>query len=291
MAALPDAPPPEGGLAALDGDDPGDVGADPAPDSEGARVLADPAAEPPTSPAVAPTSFLEGQAPQALVAAFVAWSITVAPAAFGRGVPTVARALAFASLAAGVAGPFVGVGLPRPLRLGAALGPRRLGRLIGISVFLALATATWLVASPALQPGRLDPARAAIGAVAWGVFALAWSDRWSLGASVPPDPDAPALPARATLPRAAVPLAAAAVLVGLAYTALAWRVRDPDRAALAHVVATGCAVWLLGAAGTVAVARGSNLPRGPRRVSPTALRSVLVLAAAAIGGAILLVLR
>jgi hypothetical protein len=289
MAALPDAPPPEADPAALDGDD---LGApDDAPDREGARALADPAHDPPPPPAAPTVGFLDGQAPQALVAAFVAWSITVAPAAFGRGVPSSARALAFLALAAGIAGPFIGVGLPRPIRLGRGLGPRRLGRLLGISVYLAFATATWLLASAALQPARLDPTRAAIGAIAWGVFALAWSDRWSLGHSPLSDPDAPALPARATLPRAAVPIATAAVLVGVVYTALAWRVRDPDRAALAHVVATGCGVWLLAAAGTVAIARGAAAPRAPRRVTPTALRRVLVLAAVAIGGAILLALR
>ena len=264
---------------------------DAAPDSEGTRVLADPAREQPPALAPAPVAFLDGQAPQALIAAFVAWSITVAPAAFGRGVPAAARAVAFLALAAGAAGPFVAAGLPRPVRVGRALGPRRLGRLIGISLFLALATVTWLLSSASLQPARLDPARAAIGAIAWGVFALSWSDRWSLGLTPPPDPGAPALPTRATLPTAAVPIAGAAVLVAVVYTALAWRVRDPDRAALAHVVATGCAVWLLGAAATVSISRGKPTPRGPRRVSALALRSVLLLVAVALGGAILLAVR
>jgi hypothetical protein len=233
----------------------------------------------------------DGHAPQALLAAFVAWSITLAPAAFGRGVPAIARAVSLVALLAGISGPLVAVGLPRPLRIGAALGPKRLGRLIGISLFLALATTTWLLSSAAIVPARLDPTRAAIGALAWGVFALSWSDRWSLGLAAPLDTAAPALPARATLPFAAVPLAGVAVAVAVSYTALAWRVRDPDRASLAHAVATGCAVWLLSASATVAVARGRRSPRLPRRVSAVAMRSLLVLVAVVIGGALVVAFR
>lgn len=256
-----------------------------------APVNVEPARDEVDASALVPTPFADGHAPQVLVAVLVAWSITIVPAAFGRGVPSVARALALVALAVGLAGPCVAVGFPRPLRLGRALGPRRLGRLLGISLFLALATATWLFSSAAIRPAHLDPARAAIGAVAWGVFALSWSDRWALGRSAPPDSDSPALLARATLPAAAVPIAGAAVLVGVAYTALAWRVRDPARASLAHAVATGCAVWLLSAAATVAIARGKPRPRSARRVTSAALRTLLVLAAVAASGALLLALR
>jgi hypothetical protein len=262
--------------------------ADASPDSDPGPITVLTEAAPEAAPVV---PFLEGQAPQGLVAALIAWSITVAPAAFGRGVPIAARAVAVLALAAGLAGPCVAASVPRPLRLGKRLGPRSIGRALGISGFLALSTVAWLLSSAALQPSRLDPIRAGIGAVSWAVFALAWSDRWSLGAPPVIDERAPSLPARAALPRGALAVSAVAVVAGLAYTVLAWRVRDADRSALSHVVATGCAVWLLGAAGAVATGRGKPPSRLPRRVGAAGLRSVLVLTAVVIGGAVVLALR
>src|SRR5262245_15631864 len=125
---------------------------------------------------------------RSLLAATAAWATTIAPAAFARGTPTVAALLATAALFAAIAGPII------------AHQRRRLGRHIGISVFLVLATATWLSASLALQPARLDPTRAAIGAVAWAVFALSWSNPWKFRRPPATEVGAPALQARATLP-------------------------------------------------------------------------------------------
>ncbi|AUX41513.1 hypothetical protein SOCE26_029270 [Sorangium cellulosum] len=221
----------------------------------------------------------EGRAPQALLAAVVAWMITVAPAAFARGAPTSAGVAATLGFLCGVAAPLLtGV-------------HRRLARHLGISVFLALATLTWLLAAPSLQPSRLDPVRAAIGAIAWGIFALSWRDRWDARRQPEPDAEAPLLQARAHLPPLAVPIVAFGALVSLAVLVLAWRVRDPERALLAQAVAVACAVALVSAASSVAVARGGRPAAGARRLTHHAVRQLLLLIVFAVLGAIMMMLR
>lgn len=221
----------------------------------------------------------EAGLPQTVLAALVAWSVTLAPAAFSRSSPGVAVAIALAALLAGLGGPLLITTRPR------------LSRFIGISLFLSLAVVTWLVASPSIQPGRMDPLRAAIGAVAWGVFALSWNERWTTKATVDADPQAPALPARATLPRLAVPIAAVGVVGALTYIALAWRVRDADRALMAQAVALICAVALVTAAATVSIARGKRHVGGSGRVTSQALRSLILLVTLAVAGAVIIALR
>ena len=221
----------------------------------------------------------EGRAAQATLAALAAWTITVAPAAFARGSPWPARVLAVLALPAGAGAPFL------------AVFRRRLARHIGISSFLALATLSWLLASPAIQPARLDPVRAAIGAVSWGVFALSWRDRWPTGRQLDPDPDAPILQARAHLPPLSVPLAGAGALGGLAVLLVAWRVRDPDRALLAEAAAIACAVALTTAAASVAIFRGRRLPSASRRLTRHAVRPLLLLVTFAVLGAVVMMLR
>lgn len=220
-----------------------------------------------------------GRAPQALLAAIVAWMITVAPAGFGRGAPVFASIAAALAFLCGVAAPLL------------AATHRRVARHLGISVFLALVTLTWLLASPSLQPSRLDPVRAAIGALAWGIFALSWRDRWDVRRQPEPEPDAPLLQARAHLPPLATVIVAFGALVSLAILVLAWRVRDPDRALLAQAVAVACAVALITAASGVAVARGRRHTAGARRLPHRAVRHLVVLIVFAVLGAVAMTLR
>lgn len=215
---------------------------------------------------------------QAMLAALLAWAITVAPAAFSRGSPAEAQIAAALALPCGLAAP--------PL----AITKRRLGRHLGISAFLALVTLTWLLASPAIQPLRLDPIRAGIGAVAWGVFALSWRDRWPSGEPQEPEPDAPALQARSHLPPLATIIAAAGALSALALLFLVWRVREADRALLAQAVAVACAIAVVSAAAEVAIARGRR-SAAPRRFTPHAVRSLLLLVAFAVAGAVIMAIR
>lgn len=221
----------------------------------------------------------ENGPPPTILAAVVAWAITLAPAALARSSPRSAVFFAVAAVLAGVTGPLL---LP--------VHPR-LGRHIGISLFLGLATLTWLLASPTIQPARLDPMRAAIGAVAWGVFALSWNERWKSKMQPEIDPQAPALQARSTLPRLAVPIAGVGILAGLGYLIIAWRVRELDRALFAHALALACAVAVITSAATVAVARGRISSSSSRRLTAQALRPLILLVALAVGGAVLIVLR
>lgn len=266
---------------------------------EGARTEGEPEPEPrppgqggPKEPGAPPAGAASIDAPagvmailserhviRSLLAAIAAWATTIAPAAFARGSPAVASILATTALLAAVAGPIV------------AHQRRRLGRHLGISVFLVLATATWLAASTALQPSRLDPTRAAIGAVAWAVFALSWSNPWKFRRPTAIEAGAPALQARATLPPYAVAIAGVGVASGLACIALAWRIRDGGRALLGQSTALACALALITVSATVAIARGKRQLSGPRRLTGAAIRPLILLATFVIAGAVVLVLR
>ncbi len=227
-----------------------------------------------------PRELSEGRAAPILVASMIAWAITVAPVGFGRGASIAAGLVAILALGAGLGG--------------AILLPKRppLARHVGISAFLGLATLTWLANSAAIHPLRLDPVRGAFGAVAWGVFALAWSERWGPRARVAPaDPDAPSLQARSALAPAAQPIAALGVLASLVYLVFAFRVRDPDRALVAQALALACSVAVVTAASTVATARGKTRSSGGRRLTAPVIRALLFLVTFAIAGAIVTILR
>jgi hypothetical protein len=226
---------------------------------------------------------LGGGAPgQTMLSALVAWAITVAPAAFSRVGAPYARLLSLVALATGVAGPLLRRERPE------------LGRHLGITAFLALCTGAWLGASAALQPARLDPLRAAVGAVAWGAFALSWRDRWSEAPrNVEPsrDGERPLLQARTTLPRGAIPIAAAGVVAAIVLIVLAWNVQDADRALAAHAIAVACAVSVITVAAAVAVNRGKRSSRGSRRFTAPAVKAVLTLLVLVVAGVAILALR
>ncbi len=214
-----------------------------------------------------------------LLAGLLAWSITVAPAAFGHGSGLRSTALGVLDLLAGVLGPALVAARPR------------LGRHVGISAFVALATLAWLSSSLAIHPQRLDPIRGVFGALAWGVFALSWSERWAKSPPVPTDADAAALQPRTTLPRLAVPIASAGVAAAIVLIALAWRLVDPDRALVAQAVAVGAAVGVVSAAATVATSRGRRRSSSGRRFTSAAVRNLVLFAVVAVAGAILVALR
>jgi hypothetical protein len=233
----------------------------------------------------------EGSTAPTLTAVVIAWALTLAPSGFGRGASWPATVLCVAALGAGLGGPLLA-------RTGVTAGasppnPRaRMGRHVGISLFVALATATWLVGDHAIHPLRLDPIRGLFGAVAWGVFALSWSERWGSSAEAEPiDPEAPLLLPRAALPMLATTIATVGVLLALAYLALGFRARDPDRALVAQAVALACGVAVVVAAGVVATARGKHRPLSGRRLTPPVVRALLLLVTTAIAGAVLTALR
>jgi hypothetical protein len=225
----------------------------------------------------------EGRAPPTLAAVLVAWAVTLAPAGFGRGSTLLTTVLCVAALAAGLAGPLLARARPQSPRL---------ARHLGISLFAALATATWLAGRYSIEPIRLDPIRGTLGAVAWGVFALSWSERWSARSEPEPvDPDAPLLLPRAALPPLSTSIAALGVAFALGYVALAFRAREPDRALVAQAAALACGVAVVVGAGIVATARSKPRPEGGRRLTPRVVRALLLLATTAIAGAVITALR
>lgn len=222
-----------------------------------------------------------GRAPTTMLAVLIAWAATVAPSGFGRGAPAVASLAAIASLISGLGGPVL------------SRQHARAGRHLGISVFVAAAVITWLLGAPAIHPLRLDPIRGVFGAIAWGVFALSWSERWGpRPAAIPADPDAPLLLPRSSLPLAATLITGLGIALAVGYLALAFLVRDPDRALGAQAVALACSVALVTAAGIVATARGKRRSSsGGRRLTPTVVRALLLLVTAAVAGAVVTALR
>jgi hypothetical protein len=222
----------------------------------------------------------EGRAPPTIAAVAIAWALTLGPSGLGRGASVFGAILCLGALGAGVAGPLIARTRPR------------LGRHVGISLLAALATATWLCEAQSIHPLRLDPVRGVLGAIAWGVFALAWSERWSSHVTpVPVDPEAPVLLPRAALSPLATPLTWMGVAFAIGYLVLAFRVRDPERALVTQAVALACAVAVVLAAAMIATTRGK--PRAPsaRRLTPPVVRALLLLVTTAIAGAVITALR
>jgi hypothetical protein len=234
--------------------------------------MADAAAPPPSSDR---SILREPGVVQRIVCGVFAWGVTVFPFAFGRGGRAAAMLLAVAALAAAP--------LVFPKR-------RRLGRHVGISTFLGLVVATWLLVPGGLDVSRIDLVLAVTGSVSWMAYAFSWGEPWKFRPDVKADDMSGALRARAELPPVAVPIATLGVVGAAALLVLAFRVRDSSRALLAQVVAIGLGVALVTVAADLAILRGkkrastTDLPR-------SAVRSLLLLAGFALLGAVLLVLR
>lgn len=222
----------------------------------------------------------EGRAPPTLVAALIAWAITVAPVGFSRGQTWISALFALLAIASGLAGPFFLARRPK------------IGRHLGISLFVAFSLGAWMANAGAIHPLRLEPIRGVLGAVAWGVFALSWSDRWS-GAptALPADPDSPLLLPRSALPGLASPIALIGVIASLVYLVLAFRVREPERALVAQALALACSIGVVSAGATVAVARGKARSTGGRQMTAPAIRALLFLVTFGAAGALVILLR
>lgn len=188
-----------------------------------------------------------------LLPGLLAWVATVGVPAFERGVGPGTRITAGAALLAMVAGPLSSSAYPR------------LGRAVGIHVTMALCLVTWLSLGPSIGVQHLEPVRAAIGVVAWVLFAFGWG---AVRAPGVPEDDPRAilgapLPARSQLPAGASAIFAIG-LVGAALTLFAaWRVARPSHALLSHAAAIVCAIALTVSAAKVAVERQDWRPLTP----------------------------
>lgn len=208
-----------------------------------------------------------GRAPQTMVAAVLAWATTLGPSLLSRSTPGLAKSTAVLALLAGLGGPAVTYTKLRQAD--------PIARHVGITLFFLLAALTWVLDEASVHPARLDPLRAAIGGVAWGVYALSWRDSWVAEAQQA-DPAAAPLEARAKLPALAAPLTAAALFGSLTLFLLAWNVRDVERALAAHAAALACGIGVVSSAAAVAVGRGKH--RAGRRSGTRTLRWALLLA-------------
>ena len=140
----------------------------------------------------------------------------------------------------------------------------RLGRALGVLGFVGASAAAWGALDAGIRPPQLDSVRGALGALAWGLFALGWGTFPGRTRLPEEDPHAVLsgrLPPRARWPRA-VSLGFAGLLVtALGLPLLAWRVERPGVALLAQAAALAGSVALLGIGSRVLLA-----PKGPPRV-------------------------
>ncbi len=236
-------------------------------------------AGPPPAAARRAGLFSEPGVVQRVSCAAFAWSVTVAPAAFSRAGEWPERALSIAALAVGALGPVL-----TPTR-------KRLGRQLGITLFLALSTAVWLLTSSALDPSRLDTVRAGIGAIAWGVYAFSWGEPWRFRTEAPQDDAGGVLRARTTLPAGAVAVATLGVLSSLGLLVMGWSVRDPSRALLAQAASVGLSVAIVSASAQVAISRAKGRRQLHVGLPREALRAIVALLLVAMVGAIALIWR
>jgi len=100
--------------------------------------------------------------------AVAAWVITVAPLSASVKASPVERVLAALALLMGVCAPVLARHRPR------------LARHLGITGFVGLFAVLCVLSSLSGSLAKLDGYRSALGAVAWGLYALSWSHPWSV---------------------------------------------------------------------------------------------------------------
>ncbi len=207
------------------------------------------------------------------LAAAGAWIITVLPLGFAVRASILTRLLVFAAIVPGLAGPQL------------FARNHRNARHVGLTAFVGACLLAWALASRDGVLSSIDVFRGVLGALAWGVFAVAWSHPWSV-----PDPQLKTAPAGRTTglkprrqpPRYAVGISVVGAVCALACLVLAWRVADATRAVFAQAVAAACAIALLTSASAVAVLvgrgrRGSKSRKARLPFSRGVLNTVLLM--------------
>jgi len=213
-----------------------------------------------------------------------AWLTTVGHPALARGVSGWPRVTAYGALLALAAGALLLGRYPR------------VARAVGVIGFVALCVMTWVLIEPRLDPERLDPVRAACGAVGWALFALGWgaTERFR---PIQADSDddgtrAKPLAARGRLPRSAVIAMGLGLVAALAPWLAAWQVKRPEHALFAHGAALAAAIAIVIVASRVAIEREQRptRPAVRHRVRP-AMSSLSALAFVLAAGVVWLLLR
>jgi hypothetical protein len=213
-----------------------------------------------------------------LLPGLYAWVSTVASPVAARGAPSLARFTAIAALIALVTGPLLALERPRA------------GRAVGVYAFVALSLATWLLGDALVGVQRLEPVRAALGAVGWALFAFGWGTARTVGDVPEEDPHAISgapLAARSQLPKGTLIVFGIGLAGALLPVLLAWRVERPGHALLAHAAALACAIAIVTAAAKIAIARGSWQPVTPPRARLVAATRPLALVSVLLAGGML----
>lgn len=174
------------------------------------------------------------------------WLATVLTPVLQRGASLPARACAALGLLALVGSWLLSSGRPR------------LARALGVYVFVAFCFGAWASLGPLLRADQLDAVRGALGALGFLLHALAWgaSPRELEGQAL--DNLVPGAPLQPRHKPARVGSVALGIGISVALLPMffAFRVERPGVSLLAHVVALGCAVLLIGAAADVALRVG-----------------------------------
>ncbi|MGB7217021.1 MAG: hypothetical protein WBE98_18545 [Gammaproteobacteria bacterium] len=192
-----------------------------------------------------------------LLPGLYAWVATVAHPAVMRGVPVSARVTALLALVALAGGPVLARGRPA------------LARAAGIYAFSGFSLLTWVLAGDALSPERLDPVRAALGALGWMLHAFGWGATRPLMTVPEDDPNViagPPLAARGRLPRGTSAVFGIGVAGAILFVLLAWRVDRPEHALLAHAAAVAAGILVVRAAAEIALERGHKILPPPPQV-------------------------
>jgi hypothetical protein len=191
-----------------------------------------------------------------LLPGLYAWGATVAWPAFShRAASLPARAGAIAALVALVGG------------LALARSHPVAGRATGVLGCLGCSAVAWGALGNTLRAPELDSVRGALGALAWGLFALGWG---GFPARLPVEELEPTALGRLQ-PRGRLPLGMRLGFVGLVFFALslpllAWRVQRPGVALLAQAAALAGSVGLLNVGTRILLARPSPVQRSAPRL-------------------------
>src|SRR5882724_7318964 len=187
------------------------------------------------------------------------WLATVLLPVLQRGASFWSRAAALLALLALIGSFLLSVSRPRAARV------------LGVYGFVFFCFGTWAFLGALLRSDQLDAVRGALGAVGFLLHALAWG-------AAPKDPDAEALdnlvPGLPLQPRHK-PIRLGALVLGLGIAvalvpmALAFAVERPGASLLAHALALGSAVLVIGASTDVALLVGKprKLPLWRARAS------------------------
>jgi hypothetical protein len=192
-----------------------------------------------------------------LLPGLYAWGATVAWPVFSqRAVSVPARVGALV----GVVALFLGLGVARSHPIA--------GRAIGVLGCLGCSAIAWGALGNGLRASELDPMRAALGALGWGLFALGWG---GFPARLRPLEELESaasqrLPSRGRLPTSTRVGFFVLVAFSLALPLLAWRVERPGVSLLAHAVALAGSVSLLNVGTRILIARPESEHRSAPRL-------------------------